>query len=65
MNQYDVGFTYNFPVSESFFDKFPFQEDAYYTSTKDKIIAAPTGNLFRWMINIGQVKGKRNRNGSQ
>ena len=59
MNQYDVGFTYNFPVRESFFDKFSFQTDAYYTNTKDKIIAAPTGNLFRWMMtNIGQVKGK-------
>lgn len=59
MNQYDVGFTYNFPVRESFFDKFSFQADAYYNNTKDKIIAAPTGNLFRWMMtNIGQVKGK-------
>lgn len=59
MNQYDVGFTYNFPVRESFFDKFSFQADTYYTNTKDKIVAAPTGNLFRWMMtNIGQVKGK-------
>lgn len=59
MNQYDVGFTYNFRVKESFFDAFSFQADAYYTSTKDKIVAAPTGNLFRWMMtNIGQVKGK-------
>ncbi|MDP5202069.1 TonB-dependent receptor [Flavobacterium sp. DG2-3] len=59
MNQYDVGFTYNFPVKESFFDKFSLQADAYYTNTKDKIVAAPTGNLFRWMMtNIGQVKGK-------
>ncbi|MBO9585019.1 MAG: TonB-dependent receptor [Flavobacterium sp.] len=59
MNQYDVGFTYNFPVKESFFDRFSLQADAYYTNTKDKIIAAPTGNLFRWMMtNIGQVKGK-------
>ncbi|WP_286968275.1 TonB-dependent receptor domain-containing protein, partial [Flavobacterium sp. UBA4854] len=40
-------------------DTFSFQADAYYTNTKDKIIAAPTGNLFRWMMtNIGQVKGK-------
>lgn len=59
MNQYDVGFTYNFPVRESFFDRFSLQADAYYTNTKDKIVAAPTGNLFRWMMtNIGQVKGK-------
>jgi len=59
MNQYDVGFTYNFPVRKEFFDKFSFQLDGYYTNTKDKIIAAPTGNLFRWMMtNMGQVKGK-------
>ncbi|SFD46613.1 TonB-dependent receptor [Flavobacterium phragmitis] len=59
MNQYDVGFTYNFSVKESFLDKFSIQADGYYTYTKDKIVAAPTGNLFRWMMtNIGQVKGK-------
>ncbi|WJS93191.1 TonB-dependent receptor plug domain-containing protein [Flavobacterium johnsoniae] len=59
MNQYDVGFTFNFPVRESFFDKFSIQADGYYTNTKDKIVAAPTANLFRWMMtNIGQVKGK-------
>jgi len=58
MNQYDVGFTYNLPVKESFFDKLSIQVDGYYTNTKDKIIAAPTGNLFRWMMtNMGQVKG--------
>lgn len=59
MNQYDVGFTYNIPVEKGFFDQFSLQVDGYYTNTKDKIIAAPTGNLFRWMMtNIGQVKGK-------
>lgn len=59
MNQYDVGFTYNIPAGKYFFDKFSIQADAYYTNTKDKIVAAPTGNLFRWMMtNIGQVKGK-------
>jgi vitamin B12 transporter len=59
MNQYDVGFTYNLSLKESFLDRFSIQADAYYTNTKDKIVAAPTGNLFRWMMtNIGQVKGK-------
>ncbi|RZJ52557.1 MAG: TonB-dependent receptor [Flavobacterium sp.] len=59
MNQYDVGFTYNFSFKESFLDRVSIQADAYYTNTKDKIVAAPTGNLFRWMMtNIGQVKGK-------
>lgn len=58
MNQYDLGFTYNLPTGKYFFDKFSIQADAYYTNTKDKIVAAPTGNLFRWMMtNMGQVKG--------
>lgn len=59
MNQYDVGFTYNLALGKRFFDRLSIQVDGYYTNTKDKIIAAPTGNLFRWMMtNIGQVKGK-------
>lgn len=59
MNQYDVGFTYNLPIGKGFFDKFSIQSDVYYTHTKDKIVAAPTGNLFRWMMtNMGQVRGK-------
>lgn len=59
MNQFDGGFTYNilFPKS-SIFDQLTITSDAYYTYTKDKIIAAPTGNMFRWMMtNIGVVKG--------
>ncbi|WP_316753036.1 TonB-dependent receptor [Pedobacter gandavensis] len=59
MNQYDLGFTYNFPIGKGFLEKFSLQADAYYTHTKDKIVAAPTGNLFRWMMtNMGQVRGK-------
>lgn len=59
MNQYDVGFTYSKTFKNIFLDGFSLQADAYYTNTKDKIIAAPTGNLFRWMMdNIGKVKGK-------
>ena len=59
MNQFDVGFTYNWQVKNSFIDKVSFQADGYYTNTKDKIVAAPTGNLFRWMMtNIGEVRGK-------
>ncbi|SOD15325.1 TonB-dependent receptor [Pedobacter xixiisoli] len=59
MNQYDVGFTYNFLSETAFLNKFSIQADAYYTHTRDKIVAAPTGNLFRWMMtNMGQVRGK-------
>lgn len=59
MNQYDIGFTYVKPLSWAIFNSLAIQVDAYYTDTKDKIIAAPTGSLFRWMMsNIGKVKGK-------
>lgn len=59
MNQYDVGLTYGKSFRHGFLNRLSFQADAYYTNTKDKIIAAPTGNLFRWMMdNIGKVKGK-------
>ncbi|MGV8093520.1 MAG: TonB-dependent receptor [Mangrovibacterium sp.] len=58
MNQYDVGFTYAKVFTGKIINRFFFQTDAYHTSTKDKIVAAPTGNLFRWMMsNIGKVKG--------
>lgn len=59
MNQYDVGFTYNYLSKTTFLNQFSIQADVYYTHTRDKIVAAPTGNLFRWMMtNMGQVRGK-------
>lgn len=59
MNQYNVGFTYGKSFNGKILNAVSVQADAYYTDTKDKIIAAPTGNLFRWMMdNIGKVKGK-------
>lgn len=60
MNQYNIGFTYGKDFdNSSFFDQFTLQADGYITSTKDKIIAAPTGSLFRWMMsNIGNVRGR-------
>ena len=59
MNQYDIGFTYNKSVKNKLVNRISFKIDGYYTNTKNKIIAAPTGNLFRWMMsNIGKVKGK-------
>lgn len=58
MNQYDIGFTYTLPVKGGVIDQVSVQADAYYTNTKDKIVAAPTGNFFRWMMsNMGKVKG--------
>lgn len=59
MNQYNIGFTYGLSFKRGFLDQISIQADAYYTDTKDKIIAAPTGNLFRWMMtNMGKVRGK-------
>jgi len=59
MNQYNIGFTYTKLLENQRLNRFSLQADAYHTSTKDKIIAAPTGNLFRWMMsNIGNVNGK-------
>ncbi len=59
MNQYDAGFTYSKPFQNKPINQVALKIDAYYTNTKNKIVAAPTGNLFRWMMsNIGKVKGK-------
>ncbi len=59
MNQYDIGFTYTLPFDRGFLKLLSLHVDAYYTSTKDKIVAAPTGNLFRWMMtNMGKVRGR-------
>lgn len=60
MNQFNLGFTYNIPFRDAnFLDGIAIKLDAYYTHTTDKIVAAPTGNLFRWMMtNIGKVVGK-------
>ncbi|MDR1089720.1 MAG: TonB-dependent receptor plug domain-containing protein [Prevotella sp.] len=59
MNQYDIGFTYGTYLDKLIFRHLSLQVDAYYTKTTDKIIAAPTGTLFRWMMmNLGKVTGK-------
>lgn len=58
-NQYNIGFNYTKTVTRSFINGFSLQADAYYMNIRDKIIAAPTGNLFRWMMsNMGKVEGK-------
>ncbi|MGM9475842.1 TonB-dependent receptor plug domain-containing protein [Pedobacter sp. GSP4] len=54
--QYNVGLTYfkNFKNSKlKFID---IQSDVYYNRVKDKIVAQPGANLFRWiMYNVGLV----------
>ncbi|MXV51952.1 TonB-dependent receptor [Pedobacter sp. HMF7647] len=57
--QYDLGFTY-FKGSSGWFQYIVFQLDIYINDVKDKIVALPTGNMFRWtMVNLGkaQIKG--------
>jgi len=58
VNQYNVGITYNQKLRSNVVNSFSLQADAYYTDTNDKIIAAPTGSFFRWMMtNAGKVEG--------
>jgi Outer membrane cobalamin receptor protein len=55
--QYNVGFTFNKKNNRSFLDDISLQADVYYIKQTDKIVAAPTGSFFRWMMtNMGLVK---------
>lgn len=55
--QYDLGVSYEKHFGHSFFDSFLLKADGYYNEVKDKIIAYPTGQQFRWtMINLGKVR---------
>lgn len=54
--QYDIGFTYAAAPRRSWLKCVEVQADAYYNKVKDKIIAVPTSNQFRWtMVNLGRV----------
>ncbi|WP_410493629.1 TonB-dependent receptor plug domain-containing protein, partial [Chryseobacterium sp. PMSZPI] len=56
-NQYDLGFTYQKKYNNSFFKSFYAKVDGYYNKVEDKIIAAPNGSMFRWlMMNLGMVE---------
>lgn len=56
-NQYDIGFTYQKKYDHSFFKAFYAKVDGYYNKVEDKIIAAPNGSMFRWlMMNLGLVE---------
>ncbi len=55
--QYNVGATYRVTPSRNVLKAWELQADAYYNEVKDKIIAMPTSNQFRWtMINLGYVE---------
>jgi outer membrane cobalamin receptor len=53
--QYDFGSTYTIEPKK-FLQSASFQADVYYNRVKDKIVAMPSANLFRWtMMNLGVV----------
>lgn len=54
--QFDIGIVVDKPLERGFFSHFNLQADAYYNKVKDKIIAYPKGQQFRWtMLNLGRV----------
>ncbi|MGY0034498.1 TonB-dependent receptor domain-containing protein [Pedobacter sp. NJ-S-72] len=57
--QYDLGLTYIRAFEGKLLQQVSVQTDAYYNTVKDKIVAVPGANLFRWsMQNIGRVEIK-------
>ena len=57
--QYDLGFTYIKVFENNWLSQISVQSDAYYNIVKDKIVAVPGANLFRWsMQNLGRVEIK-------
>lgn len=54
--QYDVGLTYFKNFKNQRLKFVDIQADAYYNRVKDKIVAQPGANLYRWiMYNVGLV----------
>ena len=54
--QFDIGIVADKHVERGFFTHFSLQADAYYNKVKDKIIAYPKVQQFRWtMLNLGRV----------
>jgi len=55
--QYDIGLVLNKTWAASHYSNINFNIDLYYNNVKNKIIAMPTSNQFRWtMINLGYVE---------
>ena len=57
--QYDLGATWVHDRQTGFLRSVSIQTDVYYNRVKDKIVAVPSSNLFRWtMMNLGEVEIK-------
>lgn len=58
-NQFDIGGSFEKTFTKGFIRHVNIQADAYYAAITNKIIAAPTGSSFRWMMtNMGFVETK-------
>lgn len=58
-SQYNVGATWVYNEHTQFLRSVSIQADVYYNRVKDKIVAMPSSNLFRWtMMNLGEVEIK-------
>jgi len=54
--QFDIGIVVSRHWERGLISHFGMQADAYYNKVKDKIIAYPKGQQFRWtMLNLGRV----------
>ncbi|MEO6681645.1 MAG: TonB-dependent receptor [Ginsengibacter sp.] len=54
--QFNIGFIYFKYVEKGILNKFSISADGYQNFIKDKIVAVPGTNLFRWsMMNLGKV----------
>lgn len=55
-DQFNFGLTYEFSIGKRW-PLFSFTADGYRNHVKDKIVAMPTGNIFKWtMVNLGIVE---------
>ncbi len=57
--QYNAGLTYDISCDHGVISYFKIGFEAYYNLVKDKIVAYPKGQQFRWtMLNLGRVRIK-------
>src|SRR5690606_18969047 len=55
-NQYNIGFIFHRQFNHQVLKYISIQADGYHNRVRDKIVAIPSANLFRWtMMNLGEV----------
>lgn len=56
-NQYNLGFSHSQSFDHSVLQRISVKADGYFNKVENKIIAAPNGSMFRWMmLNLGEVE---------